>query len=536
VRTFLVALIFLGCAPSPAGPSAARRELALLHVADLHSHLFPDRITLTARDVEYGLGPTSGATVLAGGASRLATVLDEARRRADVSLTLDAGDVLEGTAVYTLFGGVPEMRVVDALDVDADALGNHDFSPGLDRLATLRRHAPRAALLAANLVDEAPGLVAPSLLVERGGMRVRVVGLGRSPDGVPDVPACAAAVQRIIDADRDVDVTVVLSHLGSDLDATLVPLTTGVDVVLGGHTHDVVVPPESVRDCGASLTSERGCRPRPVLVVHSGAYGRYVGNIAVTVSTEPNDVLPGHRSAVIATRSSLVPVTEDIEERVDVLELLEPYRRAMDAAGLEQPLAVAPSAVSRSAVGGGDSPLGNFVTRAMRVAAGADLALINTTGIRDDLAEGELTMEDVFRVLPFDDRLVTVTVSGNELLGAIEQIRSASCARDRVSQVQLDGGTLVLGCDGRGSSTLHVAGRPVDASRSYRVATVSFLTGAGQWLDVTSDGGVDDLGLVRDAVVETVRALAPCVADGGPSLPCLDASAGAVHDDRIVWE
>src|SRR5262249_47042612 len=160
-------------------------------------------------------------------------------------------------------------------------------------------------------------------------------------------------------------------------------------------------------------------------------------------------------------------------------DLLAPYRRALESAGLERPIAFAPVALSRAALRGGDSALGNAVTHAMRVVAQADVALINGTGIRDDIAAGVLTVQDACRVLPFDDRLVTVDVSGRALNDAVERVRAQSCARDRTSQVQLDGATLSLSCRGQGSAQFRVRGHPVDAGATFRVATASFLTGPG---------------------------------------------------------
>jgi 5'-nucleotidase len=306
-RILLLFVLLSACTPAATEAPSGRRLLALLHLADLHSHLFPERVTLTARDVARGLGSGRGGALrdgavggsdlgdadardaavgdsaVVGGAARIATLLDQERARADVAVTLDAGDVFEGTAVFTLFGGVPEMRVAAALGVDAQALGNHDVAPGAS-LAALRGEAPHDPLLAANLELEGVD-VATSIVVERGGLRVLVIGLGRSPDAVPDVATCAARVQQLLDArGAAADVTVVLSHLGSDLDTALIPRTTGIDVLLGGHTHDVLWPARTVKDCGPALAAERSCRPRAVPLVHSGAYGRYVGRVTLLVA------------------------------------------------------------------------------------------------------------------------------------------------------------------------------------------------------------------------------------------------------------
>jgi 5'-nucleotidase/UDP-sugar diphosphatase len=530
----LVIALCAACAPgSVATPLPSRQRLVIFHTADLHSHLFPERVTLTARDVEHGLGSVAGDTPLVGGVARLATLLDEGRARADIALTLDAGDVLEGTSVYTLFGGVPEMRVIDALRVDAQALGNHDFEPGPERLAELFRYTPHTAHVAANLGAEGEGLAAPWVVVERGGWRILVVGLGRSPNGAPDVGECAAQVQSVIDANREVDVTVALSHLGSDLDRALVPRTAGIDVLLGGHTHDIFEPPAAVRDCGTELAARRSCRARPVPIVHSGAYGRYAGRVTVDISTDPGDITPGRRAVVTGTNFELIPITEAFDERTDVVELLEPYRRAMERAGLDRSIAFAPQAVSRSAPGGRDSPLGNLVARVMRLATGADLAVINSTGIRDDLPAGKLAVEDVFRILPFEDELVSLSVEGRDLLTAFGEIRRASCDRGRVSQAQIDGGTLRLGC-GDETLQLEINGHPVDAGSAYRVATVSFLAEAGRWFEPMASTEITSSGVLREAVLASLQALAPC-ADGGVSLPCVDSAAGAVADGRIEW-
>src|SRR5215471_13881396 len=164
MRSLLALLVCLcvACAPgSVAPPPPHRQRLVIFHTADLHSHLFPERVTLTARDVAHGLGSVAGDTPLVGGVARLATILDAGRSHADVALTLDAGDVLEGTSIYTLSAGVPEMRILDALRVDAQALGNHDFAPGAEQLAELFRYAPHTARVAANLGKEGEGLASP---------------------------------------------------------------------------------------------------------------------------------------------------------------------------------------------------------------------------------------------------------------------------------------------------------------------------------------------------------------------------------------
>jgi 5'-nucleotidase len=467
-------------------------------------------------------------------------LLDRERARAETSFYFDSGDALEGSAVFFAFHGVPETLASEALGLDAQAVGNHDLTNGPAALAALRARRATFPLLAANL-DElvSAGVAAPSAVLERNGVRLLVIGLGRDPATAVSLDANALAVeQALAGAGSPVDAVVVLSHLGRDADLALVPKTAGVDVVLGGHTHDVLDPPSSVMDCGDGARLRMPCDRRPVAVVHSGAYGRYLGRLDLTLSTDPSDVatrLPPRRSSVVESRFALLPVNETLPERPDVVDLLAPYRRSLIEAGFEQPVAFAPAQVSRSKPRRGDSALGNFVTHAMRMDCGADLALINSTGVRADLPKGELTVDDFFEVLPFEDSLVVLDISGQDLDKAFTEIAEDSCRRSRTSQAEIDGATVVFGCSGSSSAETAVGGELLDATRFYRVAAASFVAEKGQWL--AGRGVVVAQGRsIRDVVITRARNGPPCGASGLSSgLSCVDAASGAVVDGRISW-
>jgi 5'-nucleotidase len=536
---FLAAALTSACATATADSSPpARRVIALFHIADVHSHVLSRKLAIGERDAELGLGE-DGGTAVVGGAARLASLLDRERARSEVSFFFDSGDVLEGASIFSAFHGVPETLSQEALGLDAQAVGNHDLTHGSGALAELRAGRATFPLLAANLDDLVASAVAlPSAVFERAGVRVGVVGLGRVPDDAIDLDRCAAAVERTIAGlATPVDAVVLLSHLGRDSDLSLIPKTAGIDIVLGGHTHDILEPPKSVSDCGEGVRSRLHCDPRPVTVVHSGAYGRYVGRLDLTLSSDPADqtgLPPSKRARLVATRYSLLPVNEAVPERPDLVELLEPYREALAKAGLERPVAFAPSAISRRKPAGGDSSLGNFVARAMRVGAGADLAVINTTGVRADLPQGELTVDDFFEVLPFEDFVLTLDIRGDDLARAFVDVARASCDRSKISQAEIDGGTAVLDCTGSASADVSLGGEPLEAGRTYRVAVASFLTEAGQWF--RDRGRLVDRGRpIRDIVVGAAQSGRPCPSSAPSELPCVDAASGALADGRISW-
>lgn len=478
-----------------------------------------------AADAARGLGE-SGVVATVGGAARLATLVSSERERAPTVL-VDAGDLLEGTSFFPRFGGEPEMRVASALPVDALVLGNHDVAQGVDRVAAVHDRVAAFPLLGANLGPElASGFVSPFAELERGGVRVLVIGLSRRDTGFPDVAESAAAVNGIVLERRaSADVVIVLSHLGRELDLELVPRTFGVDLVVGGHTHDVLVPPRFVTDCDVDVAARFPCEPRPVPVVHPGAYGRYVGKAEFVVSTDPAEGArgsPGAPSAIVDARFSLLPVTEAVAERADVSSLLAPYRAVLSAEGDGTPIAYAPDTLSRRAVRRGDSALGDAVADALRIAAQADAAVVNSTGIRADVLAGPVSTGDVTRVLPFADELVVVRTTGESLRAALRPLFAQACDGGGSSPVQIAGLSLDVTCS---PLSVELPGAP---GGTLRVAAPSYLVN-GRWLEPHSADDVEPgPGTVRDAWVSVIRSAPTCGETGG-GLPCLRGTA----DGRI---
>jgi 2',3'-cyclic-nucleotide 2'-phosphodiesterase (5'-nucleotidase family) len=235
----------------------------------------------------------------------------------------------------------------------------------------------------------------------------------------------------------------------------------------------------------------------------------------------------------VDARTSLTPITDALEPDTDMAALLAPYEAALASTRLGAIVAYAPRAISRAAPRHGDSALGNLVAHAMVAASGAGVAVINTTGIRADIAQGAVTSEELFSVAPFEDALVVRRVSVGELGRAMDRAAEASCSRGR-SQVQLEGMTVTLECaNGRPRARLLFGGRSLDPSAMLRLATTSFLTESGSWFAVGSPDGTPPRSL-HDVLHDFVLRLPPC-ADG--RLPCLDASdaAGARVDGRIEW-
>lgn len=545
----LVGLALLACGPPRRGArprTAGSVSLVIIHTADLHSHLFPERVQVSGSDAARGLG-VAGQVSSVGGVARISTIASAIRTGSEHTLYLDSGDVIEGTAAFTEYGGEPELRALSELGVAAVALGNHDLALGAEGFAETHHRFARFPVLASNFRDNGSELVSAlgaSVVLDANGIRVGVIGVANpnSPSGLnsPDNPfgielePTAAAVQKQIDQLRpDVDLIALLSHLGLDADEALISATSGLDVVLGGHQHLALDEALERFDCAASTAAERGCEPRPVVLVHSGALGRYVGELDLTLAAR----IEGSRNQtglqVVAASHSLVPVSAEVAEDPSLVALLEPYRAGLQAAGFDAPVAFAAARVERYASNGGDSALGNLITDAIRRRTGADLVIVNSTGIRADLVPGALTRASFVGVLPFGDELAELTLTGAELRLLLNQQARVASSRKCRAPIQLSGARLELKCSGSASTArLQWSGTGLELAPAalYTLVTSQYLADGGSGFEQLAQVGIRrPLGLAAlDVLLEAVHELPSCPSS---PLPCLDPAS--LRDGRL---
>ncbi len=561
-----------GCAGEVPLASSDARSLVLLHSSDLHSHVFPATFVAGDLDQSRGLGP-SGERVVAGGMARLGTLLERARWAAENTLYLDSGDLWQGALIHELSAGEAELVGAAALGLDAQAVGNHDLDHGLEFLRQEYQRSALHPLLAANyVVLDGVTPIRPWLVLQAGALRVGVIGVGNVDSVQPlsaethalglEAQVTSEAVQSAIDALLpQCDLIVALTHLGVDRDRELVRLTSGLDVVLGGHQHVVLDEPVVERDCGlsddrgrghvvAAFGEHRSCAPRPVLIAHSGAYGRYLGQLALELAPSTAQGLE-----IVDHAFVLQPVTADVPEQPDVARALAPYLERLSRA--EPAFARVPLALARAAQSGADSSLGNLVADAALAAAPADFALLPSSSLRTDLPAGDLDEQGLYEVLPFPDPLLRGWFSGRELAALARRIAEHARHWGCESPVQVAGAVLRLVCSDERPSELFVvpsdtacsadldcaalggvcgvsAARricfgPAEPDALYALTTSRYLletdTGADPFTEVVSD-------TLRGAVRDFVDTLAPCAGGTSAALPCVIGS----EQGRIRFE
>jgi 5'-nucleotidase/UDP-sugar diphosphatase len=497
------------------GTSATcQTKLTLLHTGDVHSRLFPYSLEITQEDSTLGLG-TNETVANVGGMARMSYILGRERARSDRVLHLNAGDFFEGAPIFNYFLGEPEIRSASAVGLDAMVIGNHEFDKGpLDVAIQLQKWAD-FPVLAANYQFSDPNLpnstligtiIKPFTVFNQGGLKIAVIGMGNlsslgsvfnQPNSLGILPLqTEQTAQFYVDLLRPyVDVIVMLSHLGLDEDETMVQGTTGIDVVMGGHNHIVVDPPQVLQDCSADPNNpgyiwevdpnvpenpntlppddpthpdpvnhpyqfQRACKSRNVLIMQSGAFSKYVGRIDLILSNDPKDATPTGNPKdydpvngfeVVSSNYQIFPITDSVPDDPAIDDLLQPYLTSLDVqADLDILAGFSPNGAKRIASGGGDSPLGNLVATSMWLQLGVqtDFAITNSTGIRTDLNPGPVAITDLFNVFPFDNTTTKMELSGTEVRELFDFVARSTASRSCASTVQIAGARIQLDCSG----------------------------------------------------------------------------------------
>ncbi len=470
-RSFRILLIAMGCVvawaiPGKVGASQAV-PITILHMNDLHGHVLP-YLDKTIREDKQ----VSGAAYFA------AVIQQERSKNAGGTLLLSAGDMFQGTPISNVFKGEPVMEVMNALQFDAMALGNHEFDWGRDALQHLRS-AAKFPFLAANIATGSGGGVLegtkPYILVNRQGIRVAVIGLTTTETAYSTKPAHVADLTFLEPATvlpdlikkirgEGAGLVIVLSHLGLDADEELARKVSGIDIIVGGHSHTAVADP--VRINGA-------------IIVQAGYYGIYVGALGLEVDPET------FRIVRYTTKDVLRPVVADEQAPADstIAALVNRYDNEIRA---EFAKVVGSTEVDLLRQPMAESNVGNLIADAIREAGGADIAFQNGGGIRADLPAGDITLEELYTLLPFDNVVVTMTLRGEQVLQLLE-----ASGDQHTKILQMSGLSVVYDMSrpaGLRVLEANVRGERLKREAQYRVATNDFLAVGGDRFTTFQEG------------------------------------------------
>ncbi len=429
-KRLIALLLLLG------GPLAAEvRSLTILHTNDLHARLLP---------LENHHG----------GFASLAAVVRSERADCTDCIFLNAGDLVQGTPVSTIFKGLPVYEISNLLGFDAATLGNHEFDYGWQQVRLFLETA-KYPIVSCNVVDAAGRLMtsAPYVILKVNGLRVAVIGAMTdalpaltNPKAVGEwhpLPVLATARKYAAEVREKSDLIVLLAHITGEEERAFLRDAPEIPILVTGHVHSGL--PQAVTRDGRIL-------------VRVKAYGEEIGKLTLQVDTAKKAPLPGWKWTRIAVDSTAVPPAEDVAREVNRWE-------AEVTARVDRPLAVARRAFTRA-------ELKALIERAMREASGADFAFMNLGGVRDTLPQGQLLERHIWDIMPFDNLLVEGTFKGRDLPAVV------------------------------------VGNRKVDPDREYTLVVTDF-TAANQAtaenLRTTGLAFPKEFGMVRDILIDWFR-------------------------------
>jgi len=225
----------------------------------------------------------------------------------------------------------------------------------------------------------------------------------------------------------------VVSHAGLRYDEELIEATSGIDIVFGGHLHIVLQPPKVLRNKVGE----------DVLLVHSGAFAKYVGRLEVVVKRDAQG-----RMRVLTHDYRLFPVDATVPEDPKMAELMMDYRYKLNQViDLTSVYGYCPKLLTKYGYEGGDSALGNLVSEAIRRFAHVQIGFTNTLGIRANMYPGPITLDDLFNIFPFDNTITLMYMSGTDLRTMLDYNASRSSGRGCISQLQVAGLELTMNCN-----------------------------------------------------------------------------------------
>ncbi|QZN96902.1 bifunctional UDP-sugar hydrolase/5'-nucleotidase UshA [Symbiopectobacterium purcellii] len=466
-------------------------DITILHTNDHHGHFWHNEYG------EYGLAAQK-------------TLVDQIRQEVAAKggsvLLLSGGDINTGVPESDLQDAEPDFRGMNMVGYDAMALGNHEFD---NPLSVLRQQEKWATfpLLSANIYQKSTQqrLFKSYALFDKQGIKIAVIGLTTddtaklgNPEFFTDIEfrKPSTEVKSVVDQLRSTekpDVIIAATHMGhyddgqhgsnapGDVEMARSLPAGYLDMIVGGHSQDPV--------CMASENKKQvdyvpgtPCAPdrqNGTWIVQAHEWGKYVGRADFTfkngtLTLAHYQLIPVNLKKKVEKTgggTERVYYTQEIKQDDGVVKMLTPFQEKGQAQ-----LDVKVGSVNgtldgdRKQVRFYQTNLGHLLLSAQRERANADFAVMSGGGIRDSIQPGDITYKTVLKVQPFANTLVYVDMKGNEVekyLAAVANKKVDSGAYAQFLNVSLV-------ADGQGVQEVKIKGEPLQADKTYRMATLNF--------------------------------------------------------------
>ncbi|CAI6331949.1 unnamed protein product [Periconia digitata] len=462
--------------------SQGNYNISFFHVNDVHAHL--DVFSSSGTDCTR---PERGCF---GGYSRIKATIDEQRAKYDDSLWLNVGDEFQGTLFYTYYGGEVIAKTLNQLGFDAMTLGNHEFDGGDDMLGDFIANLTNIPIISANIHSDHPKLnktIKPYQIFPDKGLAVIGVttettpGISK-PSNLTTFSDSIEAVQNAIDeikATTNITRIAAITHIGYDKDKELAAAVSGLQLIMGGHSHTLLGDMEGAEGDYPTIVQNKD--GDEVFIVTAYRWGEYVGYIDVTYDVN-GKILAYHGAPHHMTNTT--KYDETLQAQID--EWRKPF-----AEFAAEVLGVSNVVLDQTTCQQQECLLGDFMADAMysyRKSANDNVAfaIINAGGVRATIDEGDITRGEVLTSFPFGNAIVEIKLPGSDLWDVLEGIVSkvnVQNGRPVTSFLQISQGIKIeynpANANGTKLVSVTIGDAPLDQSAEYEFVTLDFLAGGG---------------------------------------------------------
>ena len=359
-----------------------------------------------------------------GGYGRVAEYVKEVKERNPNAIFLDAGDQFQGSLLYVNYHSPLVGKITDKMRYDFATFGNHEFDEGCKALSDYAKKAD-FPFLAANL-KPSPGCplsmnsISPFTVIDGPDAKIGIIGLA-NPDVVNQSKACkdtkfvdpVEAVKDSVKAlqARKVNIIIVLSHLGLPFDEELARNVSGVDLIVGGHTHDYIGPGSPL---GPYPIVEKSPSGKPALIVTTSGEAKFLGHLEVSFNKEGIPTSWNGEPVRLGKAGGSSEITKIINQAAEPV-----IKRNSTVVGTN----LVKMRDGLDPCREGDCLSAMVTTDAMLDYArpkGAVVALINGGNFRAALPVGKITQGDIDNLLPFKDKVLLRKYTGKQLFEAVE--------------------------------------------------------------------------------------------------------------------
>ena len=484
---------------------------SFFHINDVHAHL--DQFRSSGTDCE---DPSRGCY---GAYARVSTVVNEIRPTVNSSLFLNAGDEFQGTLFYSYYGGEKIAETLNQLGFDGMTLGNHEFDGGDDELGEFLDNLT-FPIISANIKSDHPILnrtIQPYHIYEEYGIAV----IGVTTETTPNIASpgdgttfsdVTEAVQNAIDEIRETtNITRIaaLTHIGYEEDQKLAESTTGLYLIMGGHSHTPLGTGEDEE--GSYPTIVRNAEDEEVFIVTAYRWGEYLGYIDVTYDA---------KGKILEYHGGPIHLTNETEQNATLQAQIEEWRVPFEEFAAEV-IGTTNVELDQTTCQEQECLLGDFMADAMleyrqNNSDSADFAIINAGGIRATIEQGDITRGDVLSSFPFGNSLVEVSLSGDDLWKVLEGIVTGVSefnGEEITSFFQVSRGIKVEynpeNNNGSKLVSVTIGDEPLSRETEYNVVTLDFIAGGGDNFFATPFENVITLDTQDEILTQYIQAQSP---------------------------